>query len=184
MNQITLTNNQVFNSRAEIGNIFGGDQVKGIVVASNANAILLFTNEEELYVDYFYPKASKDFCLYTGIGRVGHQDAITNNMYHLNIDVLNHIKQNKVLLLFEKKRTQYKFIGKYQLTETHQNIQPDDENNLRRVFVFHLEKISDTASVKLTNKDSAVKNNSDQQLNSITERILDENLEAFKELAK
>jgi len=35
------------------------------------------------------------------------------------------------------------------LTETHQNIQPDKNNNLRRVFVFHLELISTTINLKL-----------------------------------
>lgn len=60
---------------------------------------------------------------------------------------MSHKQQNKCLLLFEKRSGKYCFIGEYQLTETHQNVQPDDNNTLRRVFVFHLEKTSD--SVKL-----------------------------------
>ena len=39
--------------------------------------------------------------------------------------------------MFEKKESQYYFIGEYELIETHQNIQPDADDNLRRVFVFH-----------------------------------------------
>ena len=49
---------QKFSSRLEIGNLLGGDIVKGIVTTNKINAILLFTNEEELYSDYFYPKGS------------------------------------------------------------------------------------------------------------------------------
>lgn len=139
---------QKFSSRLEIGNLLGGDIVKGIVTTNKINAILLFTNEEELYSDYFYPKGSYEHCLYTGIGRFGHQDSITNNMYDLNIEVLNHRKDKKPLLIFEKKNSKYIFIGEYQLIETHQNIQPDDNNNLRRVFIFNLKKIKDTFQIK------------------------------------
>ena len=53
-----------------------------------------------------------------------------------------------VIMIFEKKKGKYHFVGEYKLTETHQNIQPDDNNFLRRVFIFHLTKISD--SIELT----------------------------------
>lgn len=127
----------------------GGDLQKGIVTTEKINAILLFTNEEELYSDYFYPKGSYDYCMYTGIERIGHQDSTDNNMYNLNIAILSHLKNNRPLLVFEKQKSTYYFIGQYQLTETHQNIQPDDNNFLRRVFIFHLKKISDIFEVSL-----------------------------------
>lgn len=136
-----------FANRAEIGKIFGCSHQYGITVAKKTEAILLFKNEDELYTDYFYPKGSHDFCMYTGIGRNGHQDSQENKTYDLNIAVLSHKKQNKLLLLFEKRKSKYYFVGEYQLTETHQNIQPDDNNFLRRVFVFHLQKVSDTVKV-------------------------------------
>ena len=86
--------------------------------------------------------------MYTGIGRVGHQDSPSNKMYDLNMAVLTHKKNGRPLLLFQKQSGKYHFVGEYDLTETHQNIQPDDENSLRRVFVFHLKKVSD--SIQLT----------------------------------
>ena len=141
-----LKQKQKFNSRVEIGDLLGGDVVKGIVTTNKINAILLFTNEEELYSDYFYPRGSYNYCLYTGIGRFGNQDSIENNMYDLNISVLNHKKDKKPLLVFEKKNSKYYFIWEYELTETHQNTQPDDDDNLRRVFVFNLKKIKDNFS--------------------------------------
>lgn len=82
--------------------------------------------------------------MYTGIGREGHQDSVNNNMYDINIEVLAHKSKNKHVLLFEKKNSNYYFVGEYELTETHQNVQPDEKNEMRRVFVFHLEQIADT----------------------------------------
>ena len=133
--------NQKFSSRSEINDLLGGDIVKGIVPAEKSNAILLFTNENEIYTDYFYPKGTYDYCMYTGIGRYGNQDSLENNMYNLNIAVMTHRKNGKPLLLFEKRKSQYYFIGEYELTETHQNLQPDHNNAMRRVFVFHLRKV-------------------------------------------
>lgn len=79
--------------------------------------------------------------MYTGIGRFGHQDSLENNMYDLNIAVMTHKKDNIPLLLFEKRKASYFFIGQYELLETHQNLQPDHNNKIRRVFVFHLKQI-------------------------------------------
>lgn len=145
-----LTQSQEFESRAEIGELFGCSHQYGITIAKKAEAILLFKNEEELYSDYFYPKGSFDCCMYTGIGRTGHQDSIANKTYDLNMAVLSHKKLNKMLLLFEKRKSKYYFVGEYQLTETHQNIQPDDNNFLRRVFVFHLKKVTDSVEIDIT----------------------------------
>lgn len=144
MSDITLVQGHGFKNRAEISELLGGNPQSGITLASKIDAILLFKNEEELYSDYFYPRGSYDNCMYTGIGRIGHQDSLENKMYDLNIAVLSHKKQNRPLLLFEKKKRIYSFIGEYKLTETHQNMQPDDNHVLRRVFVFHLEKISNS----------------------------------------
>ena len=140
---IELKQGQEFSNRAAIHELLGGNLQSGITMATKARAILLFKNAEELYADHFYPKGSEDYCLYTGIGRVGHQDSLKNHSYDLNIAVMSHKQQGTPLLLFEKRDRKYCFIGEYQLTETHQNVQPDDNNILRRVFVFHLEKISD-----------------------------------------
>jgi hypothetical protein len=74
---------------------------------------------------------------------------LENKVYDLNLAVLSHAKQKRPLLLFEKQQQQYCFIGRYKLTETHQNVQPDDNNQLCRVFVFHLSKISDSVSLEL-----------------------------------
>lgn len=79
--------------------------------------------------------------MYTGIGRIGHQDSLSNNMYNLNIDILSHKRDKKRIILFRKEEKIYKFIGEYKLIETHQNIQPDENNMLRQVFVFHLGQV-------------------------------------------
>ena len=136
--------NQAFKSRKKISELLGGDVQKGIAKSAKTNTILLFTNSEELYSDYFYPAGTFQYCMYTGIGREGHQDSPDeNSMYDLNMDVLTHRLTGRHLLVFEKRGTLYHFIGEYQLTETHQNVQPDQKQHLRRVFVFHLKKISD-----------------------------------------
>ncbi len=93
-------------------------------------------NDEELYSDYFYPKNTYDYCMYTGIGRYGHQDSLNNNMYSRNMDVLTHKKDKRTLLVFDKDENNYIFAGQYELIETHQNVQPDKNDELRRVFVF------------------------------------------------
>ena len=87
-----VTLNQKFNSRAEIGKLFGGNIVKGITTAKKTTSILLFTNANEIYTDYFYPKGTYEYCMYTGIGRFGHQNSLENNMYNLNIAVMTHKK--------------------------------------------------------------------------------------------
>ncbi len=135
---------QTFKDRNEISTLLGGDTQKGIAKSNKINAILLFMNSEELYSDYFYPKGTHEYCMYTGIGRIGHQDSIQNNMYNLNIEILSHKRNKKDLLVFDKINEKITFIGQYKLLETHQNIQPDETGNLRRVFVFHLQQISDT----------------------------------------
>ncbi len=139
-----LNSNHLFANREEINKLLGGDMQKGIVKPKETPTILLFMNSEGLYIDYFFPKGSHDFCMYTGIGTCGHQDSINNNMYYLNMAVLTHAADRRHLLLFEKKNSSYCFAGEYQLIETHQNVQPDAMGALRRVFVFHLKKISDS----------------------------------------
>ena len=135
--------NQRFKTRKEISSLLGGDTQKGIAKSSKTNILLLFTNEDELYTDYFYPKGTYKYCMYTGIGRKDHQDSLDNNMYSLNMDVMNHRANNRQLIVFEKRNDIYYFVGEYQLTETHQNVQPDEQGNLRRVFVFHLARVAD-----------------------------------------
>lgn len=148
MAKIELKYGQEFLRRANIHKLLGGNQEHGITIATKVNAILLFMNEEGLYSDHFYPKGSEANCLYTGIGRVGHQDSIENRCYYLNIAVMSHKQDKRPLLLFEKKAGTYCFVGEYRLIETYQNEQPDDNNVLRRVFVFHLEKVSGLAKLK------------------------------------
>lgn len=139
-----LVFDQSFQNRREISLLLGGDLQKGITTPRKTRSILLFMNSEELYTDYFYPQGTYHYCMYTGIGRKGHQDSPKNTTYNLNMAVLNHKANRRHLLVFEKREGCYHFIGEYHLTETHQNIQPDDDQNLRRVFVFHLERIADT----------------------------------------
>lgn len=138
---------QQYNSRQEISDLLGGDTQKGIAVSTKTNTILLFMNENGIYDDYFYPPKTHDYCMYTGIGRLGHQDSVDNNMYPLNIHVLSHKINGRHLLVFEKQGSSFLFAGEYALTETHQNVQPDANNILRRVFVFHLKQVSDTFSI-------------------------------------
>ncbi|MBO1307808.1 hypothetical protein JZO70_16660 [Enterococcus sp. 669A] len=135
---------QLFRNRKEISQLLGGDTQKGI--ANTQKAVLLFVNDNEIYSDYFYQEGSTEYLMYTGIGRIGDQDSLENNMYNLNLAVLSHQKDGKDLLVFEKgnfeKGFRYLFHGKYRLLETRQNFQLDDLNNLRRVFIFHLKKIT------------------------------------------
>lgn len=149
MSYIELEAGQKFANRGEISQLLGGNPQSGIVLSNKIKAILLFKNQRELYSDYFYPRGTYKYCLYTGIGRIGHQDSVENSQYGLNLAVLSH-KQNKMpLLLFEKQKGDYYFRGEYRLLETHQNVQPDDNDFLRRVFIFHLKKKSDLFSCQI-----------------------------------
>lgn len=139
-----ITYKQKFKGRREINNMLGSDIVKGISLTKSNDAIVLILNDEELYSDYFYPKNTYDYCMYTGIGRYGHQDSLQNNMYDRNMAVLTHKKDKRTLLVFDRDKNNYIFAGQYELIETHQNVQPDDNHELRRVFVFHLKQISNT----------------------------------------
>lgn len=143
-----ITCKQKFRDRREINKVLGSDIQKGISISNKADAVVLIMNDKELYSDYFYPKNTYDYCMYTGIGRYGHQDSLNNNMYSRNMDVLTHKKDKRTLLVFDRDKNNYIFAGQYELIETHQNVQPDDNHELRRVFVFHLKQISDTYEFK------------------------------------
>lgn len=135
---------EIFDSRQEISDKFGGDIQKGIAKSARKPLILLFANEKALYTDYSYPKGKYDYYIYTGIGQEGNQDNILDNgdMYYLNIAVMEHQAKNNQLLLFEKnENNKYVFIGEYDLVETFQSMQPDKNDKLRRVFNFHLKLI-------------------------------------------
>lgn len=147
---IRISSGQIFESREKISQLLGGDTQKGIAKSARyRKLILLFTNSEMLYLDHFYPRGSHDNCLFTGIGRLGNQDAPdTNPMYDLNIAVMGHISTGRRLLLFEKQGESYCFRGEYSLKETHQNIQPDEEGTMRRVFVFHITRKCDVFEIE------------------------------------
>ena len=89
MASIRLVQGQEFTNRAEISELLGGNPQSGITLASNSKAILLFKNEEELYSDYFYPRGSYDYCMYTG----NHE----NNVY-INLRGLVTGKRKKKVL--------------------------------------------------------------------------------------
>lgn len=138
-----LKMNQEFENRDAIKYLLGGHPQKGITKSSVVKAILLFINEDELYSDGFFIKDDHEHLLYTGIGRIGHQDSIKNKSYNLNMAILTHRANQETLLVFAKKNSNYFFKGCFELLETHQSIQLDDLQELRRVFIFHLQKISD-----------------------------------------
>lgn len=135
---------QKFPSRQTISDLIGGDAQKGVAKSAKTQTISLFLNEDELYSDYFYEKDNTEYCMYTGIGRIGHQDSIDNVMYDLNMEIMTHKKNGRSLLLFSRKNGVWLFKGVFELTETHQNVQPDDNGDLRRFFVFHLKKVADS----------------------------------------
>lgn len=135
--------NQKFENRDAIKRLLGGNPQMGITRSSVVKAILLFVNEDELYSDGFFQKDGHEYLLYTGIGRIGHQDSIKNKSYNLNMAILTHRTNQEALLVFAKKNANYIFKGCFELLETHQSIQLDDLQVLRRVFVFHLQKVSD-----------------------------------------
>ena len=141
----TLSLKQKFKDRKDIYNKLGGHNQQGIAISKKYRAILLFRNEEQIYRDDFYSIDNAKL-LYTGIGQKGNQDDCqkNNSIYHLNTAVLSHKHEKNKLLVFDKtgNENEYEFLGEYKLTEMHQNIQPDKEGNLRRVFVFHLERIT------------------------------------------
>jgi len=146
---ITLIPKQKFENRRAIFNELGGDLRRGISTSKKVNAILLIRNEKEHYRNDFYSENNEKI-LYIGIGNIGNQDDVKNNSdYNLNIEVFNHKRSKKKLIIFNKTSIGYEFLGEYKLSETHQNTHPDINGNLRRVFVFHLERISENCSLKL-----------------------------------
>ena len=140
-----LVTGQTFPRRKDIKDLLHGNPQMGITKSTVVNAILLFVNENELYKDGFYTKDDTLYLRYTGIGRTGHQDSEENKTYYLNSAVLKHKEDGNSLLVFSKNKSgDYTFRGTFELTETIKEEQPDSKNSLRRVFVFHLKKVSDT----------------------------------------
>lgn len=139
-----IKKDQKFENRKSINNLLGGNTQMGITKSTIVSAVLLFVNEEELYSDGFYQNDEAEYLLYTGIGRTGNQDSIMNKTYNLNMAILTHKANKNALLVFVKKSdSSYSFKGSFELIETHQNVQLDDLQQLRRVFVFHLKKVAD-----------------------------------------
>lgn len=69
-------------------------------------------------------------------------------MYDLNVSVLGHKKDKKPLIVFRKVKNKYQFSGIYTLIETYQNVQVDESDDLRRVFMFNLKKINNSFQIE------------------------------------
>lgn len=127
-----------YNRFNDIHKIYGGQRQGGISTPSKFPFIFLFTGEsghEFGYLDEFRPDGI--FWL-TGEGQIGDMKFIKGNKA-----ILDHVKNNKKLFLFEyKKSATVQFIGECYCLGYHVEERPDKNNNIRDAIVFHLDVLN------------------------------------------
>ena len=73
----------------------------------------------------------------------GYYDIVITYLSFITSSFCLEIWTTLLRFAIEKKDKAMYFVGEYRLTEMHQNVQPDENGMLRRVFVFHLTQVSD-----------------------------------------
>ena len=127
-----ITNGQL-SDMFKVGNMGGMRRSK-----STGTLVLISDNTKGLYHDQWHDGR----LLYTGMGKVGDQVLEGNQNKTLAESNTNGVK----VYLFEVNTPgQYTFVGRVQLAaKPYQEIQPDDNGNDRKVWIFPLEKATES----------------------------------------
>jgi 5-methylcytosine-specific restriction protein A len=130
--------NKLYNRRADIHAIYGGQQQGGIATPVRVPAIFLFTGhgaQKHGYADEFLPDGS---FRYTGEGQVGDMQ-----MRKGNLAIATHAANGKDILVFRKSasRQPVEYVGQFVCAGWDIERQPDTEGNERDAIVFRLVRL-------------------------------------------
>lgn len=119
----------------EIHAQFGGQQRGGISTPKHYPVVFIFTSQEGEKHGYKDEYRENGIFWYTGAGQVGDMQMTSGNRA-----ILEHLKDGKVLHVFEKTKKAYcRYIGTAECLDYHSEIRPDTNQNDRTAFIFHLD---------------------------------------------
>ena len=127
---------RVYNRREDIHARFGGQRQSGIITPSQHPLVVAFTGStgrQHGYEDAWLPDGSFE---YFGEGQVGDM-----TMSGGNAAIANHSADGESLLLFEKVRDGYRFVGEMVCEAVLERNSPDQRGDIRRAFVFRMRRM-------------------------------------------
>jgi 5-methylcytosine-specific restriction enzyme A len=157
-----LNNNQ-------IADIFKCSTQGGMRRSHNTNTLVIISDHTKLYEDKWVGKTFH----YTGMGKRGPQSL----SFAQNKTLSESNNNNVAVHLFEVLRpTEYIYMGQFILVgEPYQDEQFDEDNNLRKVWVFPLELSNGKKPIKLSKKLVETK---EQEREKLAKKLSDEELAA------
>ncbi len=121
-------------SRSEIHGVFGGQRRSGICTPRNHAVVILFTSVEGSKFGYQDGWKEDGFFHYTGEGQLNDMQMIKGNLA-----ILEHAKNGKSLMLFQKvEKDQYRFVDYMKYVGHYEQTIPDAKSTLRRGLIFKL----------------------------------------------
>ncbi|MCS7124873.1 MAG: YDG/SRA domain-containing protein [Candidatus Bathyarchaeota archaeon] len=106
---------------------------------------VLSKTPEESVENPYNDRFEGESLLYTGEGRLGNQ-----RMERGNLALKMQMEKRFPIFVFEKKTPgKYVFLGQYDVVSVQTEKQPDAHGKPRKVFIFRLEKASDSASLPI-----------------------------------
>lgn len=126
---------QLYNRRADIHAVYGGQQQGGIVTPQGSPFIFLFTGEAGEQHGYSDGWRDDGVFAYTGEGQRGNMEFVRGNRA-----IRDHVADGKDLMLFEatSTRSSYRYRGCFECVGWENGIGPDTNRNLRSTIVFLL----------------------------------------------
>jgi len=126
---------RVYNRRAEIHDLYGGQRQGGISTPRDRPFVFLFTGESGEQYGYEDGWDTNGVFLYTGEGQVGDMRFRAGNRA-----IRDHAEEGKDIHLFESlgKAKGYRYVGQFACPTWEFRDGLDRNDQLRRVIVFHL----------------------------------------------
>ncbi|MBN45659.1 MULTISPECIES: HNH endonuclease [unclassified Methylophaga] len=123
-----------YHRKSEIHGVYKGQSQGGISTPKEHNLIFLFTSEgeENGYIDEYRPDGT---FWYTGEGQVSDMQ-----MKGVNLAILSHIQDKKVIHVFEYTRKAYvRYLGQAECLGYHEEARPNKFGHDRKAIIFHLD---------------------------------------------
>lgn len=126
---------QIYNRKADIHAVYGGQRQGGISTPKDQPLIFLFTGDSGTQFGYKDGWDVNDVFIYTGEGQVGDMQFVGGNKA-----IRDHVNNGKALLLFESlgKGKGYRYLGDFVCSTWEFRTGIDREGANRNVIVFHL----------------------------------------------
>ena len=128
---------RIYDRRADIHAVFGGQQQGGISTPTRVSAIFLFSAEAGQHHGYEdgWSESGESVFLYTGEGQVGDMAFIRGNRA-----IRDHVSNGRDLHLFVSvgKSQGYRYVGQFVCTSWETRNAPDTNGDPRTALVFHL----------------------------------------------